>query len=105
MDYSKDMIVKDVKRYVEKLKKHGIPVQRVLLFGSWVRGAAGEESDVDVALISPAFSGDRFEDRRKIVPLRRIINSNIEPIPFTPQDFEAGGILVDEIVEHSEEIT
>lgn len=98
-------IVKDVKRYIEELKKNGIPVQKVLLFGSWIRGSAKEESDVDIALISPVFSGDRFQDRRRIVPLRRMINNNIEPLPFTPQDFKAGGILVDEIVQNSEEIS
>lgn len=105
MASSKDLIVKDVKKYVEELKKNGIPIQRVLLFGSWIKGSAREESDVDVALISSVFSGDRFEDRRKIVPLRRMINNNIEPMPFTPQDFETGGNLVDEIVQNSEEIT
>lgn len=43
-------------------------------------------------------------DRRKIVPLRRKINNNIEPIPFSPEDFAAGGTLVDEIRLHGEEI-
>ena len=55
------------------------------------------ESDIDLALISEAFSGDRFEDRRKIIPLRREIDSRIEPLPFRPEDFENGGILVEEI--------
>lgn len=104
MAASKDTIVNDVKRYIEALKANGIPVQKALLFGSWARGDVREESDVDVALISSIFSGDRFADRRKIVPLRRGINSNIEPIPFTPQDFAEGGILVEEIVRFAEEI-
>jgi hypothetical protein len=50
-----------------------------------------------VALVSEVFSGDRFEDRRKIIPLRREIDNRIEPIPFRPEDFENGGILVEEI--------
>jgi predicted nucleotidyltransferase len=104
MASSKDFIIKDVQRYIIELKKYGIPIQRALLFGSWARGYPREESDVDVALISQSFSGDRFEDRRKIVPLRRMINNRIEPIPFTPQDFETGGNLVDEIIHHAEEI-
>ena len=37
------------------------------------------------------------EDRRKIVPLRRNIDSRIEPIPFRPEDFYNGGNFVDEI--------
>ncbi len=43
-------------------------------------------------------------DRRKIVPLRRKINNNIEPIPFRPEDFAAGGVLVEEIRKYGEEI-
>lgn len=75
-----------------------------MLFGSWARGTVREESDVDVALISTAFTGDRFQDRRKIIPMRRKINNRIEPIPFDPLTFAMGGNLVDEIIKHGEEI-
>lgn len=104
MAASKKSVINDVKRYIEVLKANGIPVQRTLLFGSWTSGNVRDESDIDVALISNIFSGDRFADRRKIVPLRRGINFNIEPMPFTPQDFADGGILVEEIRRHGEEI-
>jgi uncharacterized protein len=83
--------------YVEALKNHGIEVKEVILFGSCVRGRNKEESDIDVAIVSDAFSGDRFEDRRRIVPLRRGIDNRIEPIPLTPEAFASGGNLVDEI--------
>jgi hypothetical protein len=42
-------------------------------------------------------SGDRFDDRRRIVPLRRSIDTRIEPIPFRPEQFANGGNLIDEI--------
>jgi uncharacterized protein len=83
--------------YVEALKNHGIEVKEVILFGSCVRGRNKEESDIDVAIVSDAFSGDRFEDRRRIVPLRRGIDNRIEPIPLTPEAFASRGNLVDEI--------
>ena len=104
MAAEKDSIIRDVKKYIELLRLNGISVQRALLFGSWTRGTAREDSDVDVALVSPAFTGDRFLDRRKIVPLRRKINNRIEPIPFSPQAFKSGGILVDEIAQTGEDI-
>jgi uncharacterized protein len=75
-----------------------------MLFGSWAKGSAIEDSDVDFALISNSFSGDRFQDRRKIIPFRRKINNRLEPIPFNPQSFEMGGALVDEIIRYGEEI-
>ncbi len=86
-----------VKRYIAELEKNQIPVKKAIVFGSYARGVAGPESDIDVALISEAFSGDRFEDRRMIVPLRRKIDSRIEPMPFTPGDFDNGGMLAEEI--------
>ena len=104
MAASKDVIIQDIKRYVDELKRNGIPVQKTLLFGSWSKNSANEDSDIDIALISDAFTGDRFQDRRKIVPFRRKINSRIEPIPFTEQTFKMGGNLVDEIVRYGEDI-
>ena len=104
MAASKDAIIRDVKKYIAVLGKNGITVKKALLFGSWTKGSASEESDVDVALISDMFTGDRFQDRRKIVPLRRKINSKIEPMPFNPKTFNMGGNLVDEIIRHGEEI-
>jgi predicted nucleotidyltransferase len=104
MAVSKESIIRDVRRYIAELRKNGIPVQRAMLFGSWARGAGREESDVDVALISNVFTGDRFQDRRKIIPLRRKINNRIEPMPFDPRTFDGGGNLVDEIIKHGEEI-
>jgi len=101
---TKDAVIRDIKRYVATLRENGIPVQRVLLFGSWARGSASEESDVDIALISDKFTGDRFEDRRKIVPLRRAINNRLEPIPFNSKIFAHGGNLIDEIIRQGEEI-
>ena len=56
-----------------------------------------EDSDIDLAIVSSVFRGDRFLDRKMIVPLRRGVDSRIEPMPFTPDDFSRGGVLIDEI--------
>lgn len=93
----KTAIKKAIKNYIEALRNHGIPVEEVILFGSCARGGSREESDIDLAIVSEAFSGNRFEDRRRIVPLRRGIDSRIEPIPLTPEAFASGGNLIDEI--------
>jgi uncharacterized protein len=97
MAIATDSIIEIVKKYVEELNKHNILVKEAILFGSCAKGVNKEESDIDIALISDAFCGDRFEDRRKIVPLRRKIDGRIEPMPFSPERFAEGGNLVDEI--------
>jgi len=105
MAASADSIIEIVKRYIEELRKHNIPVREAILFGSYVRGSIKEESDIDVAVVSEAFTGDRFEDRRKIVPLRRKIDNRIEPMPFNLEIFSRGSILIDEIKKTGVRIT
>lgn len=93
----KGPVIETIKLYIKELAKNQIPISRAILFGSHAKGIARPESDIDIVLISEAFTGDRFEDRRRIVPLRRNIDSRIEPIPFKPEDFNDGGILAEEI--------
>ncbi len=97
MAIAADSVIEIIKRYIEELEKNGITISEAIIFGSHTKGTDREESDIDVALVSVDFTGDRFEDRRKIVPLRRKIDNKIEPIPFRPEDFYDGGMLVDEI--------
>ncbi|MCJ7484136.1 MAG: nucleotidyltransferase domain-containing protein [Thermodesulfovibrionales bacterium] len=105
MAVATDSIIEAVKKYIRELERNNIPIQEAIVFGSYAKGDPKEESDIDIALVSTAFTGDRFEDRRKIVPLRRKIDNRIEPIPFRPEDFEQGGNLVDEIKKTGKAIT
>ncbi len=97
MASTEDSVIKIVKMYIEELEKNGIKISEAVIFGSHAKGVVHDDSDIDIALISDAFTGDRFEDRRRIVSLRRRIDSRIEPIPFRPEDFNDGGMLVEEI--------
>ena len=97
MATTSDKIIAIVKRYVAELEKNQITIRDAIIFGSHIKGTDKEWSDIDVALVSPAFTGDRFEDRRRIVPLRRKIDNRIEPIPFRPEDFDNGETLAEEI--------
>lgn len=61
-----DSIIDTVRRYIAELEKHHIPVSQAILYGSYANGRVRQESDIDVALVSEAFTGDRYEDRRRI---------------------------------------
>lgn len=97
MASSADSVIEIIKKYVQELRRHNISVDEAILFGSFVKGTAGEDSDIDVALISEVFTGDRFDERRRIVPFRRAIDNRLEPIPFNRKRFDEGGTLVDAI--------
>lgn len=59
-------IEKTVKSYVEQLENIGIHVQQAILFGSYAAGKHDDWSDIDLAIVSKDFIGNRFEDRNKI---------------------------------------
>lgn len=94
---SRDAIIELLEAYLKVLQENGITIKEAILFGSYARGNPRKESDIDVALVSDSFTGDWFDDRRRIVPFRRKIDSRIEPMPFRPEDFFNGGGFVDEI--------
>ncbi len=71
MANKKDLTVEIVTRYIEELEKNKIHIIEAFIFGSHAKRKTKPKSDIDVALISNAFTGNRFEDRRKIVPFRK----------------------------------
>jgi predicted nucleotidyltransferase len=72
-------------------------VQAAYLYGSQVSGTATDWSDIDVAVVSPDFSADLFEERVALMRLAAQVDDRIEPHPFTPEDFSANHPLVSEI--------
>lgn len=104
MASSRTAVAELIKDYISRLNQNNISVEKVLLFGSYSKGTPREDSDIDIAVISAAFEGNRYSDRRRIVPFRRGIDSRIDPIPFTPDEFAAGGTLIDEIKNTGKEI-
>jgi predicted nucleotidyltransferase len=73
-------------------------VKAAYVFGSQVKNAATEWSDIDLAIVSPDFSSDRFEERLNLMRLAARIDDRIEPNPYTPDDFNANDPLVSEII-------
>ena len=99
-----DKIKNILKKYLAIIIKNNIRIDKAYLFGSYAKGCATEESDIDVAIISPDFSGDRFDDRRRVVPLRRKIDRRLEPMPYHPENFKDTDPLVIEILQNGVEI-
>ncbi len=88
-----------IERYLAELEKNQFPIKNAVLFGSYAEGRADEWSDIDVALVSDAFEGDRFNDRAKIRRITLSVSSDLSPLPFRPEDFIRENPLVREILE------
>ena len=53
-----------LKQFVEKIKnKYGDKIEKIILFGSYARGEATKESDIDVLVLT---HGDRFEMQKNV---------------------------------------
>lgn len=97
-------IKEKAKKYIDEIKKHNIHILKAYIYGSYAKGIEREDSDIDIALISPDFSGNRFLDSIKIIPMRRKIDSRIEPVTFKPEDFDESDPLAAEIMDSGIEI-
>jgi len=87
-----------IDNYLKELNLHNIPIKEAILFGSYARGDYQEWSDIDIALVSDIFVGDRIDDKDKIRKITLSVSSEIEVIPFSPKDFHLQNPLAKEIL-------
>jgi len=97
--FTRAIAIERVKSFTNNLLASGIPLDRVILFGSYVRNQQHEDSDIDVALVSKVFTGFGFED---IKYFARINNKDefidIETKTYPTSYFEEGDPFTEEIV-------
>ena len=96
MDTAKEGVENSVNHFINELKKK-YRVQAAYIYGSHSKGNPTIWSDIDVAVISPDFSDDLFEERLKLMKMAAIIDDRIEPHPFRTEDFESSNPLASEI--------
>ncbi len=75
-----------------------INLTQAYIFGSAAKHTHHTWSDIDLAIVSPDFSGDRFEDSKLLIPFIIDVDRSIEVHPFRPEDFSPENPFVDGIV-------
>jgi len=72
---------------IKEILLSGLPLKKIILFGSQARGTADERSDVDILVLIQNIN-DRYslmnELRRELLPL----NYAFDVIAITPEEFE-----------------
>ena len=91
-------MLKNIRTFLDRLDTAGIHVTKAYLFGSQLTGRADQWSDIDVAVISPQISDDRFEERVTLTKIAISVDDRIEPLPFNPAGFSEDDPLVREII-------
>jgi predicted nucleotidyltransferase len=89
-------ITKIVRHFLNEVGKR-YNIVRAYLYGSYAKGTFHEWSDIDIAIISPDFMDDLFEERLKLMEIALSIDDRIEPKPFKKELFNRDDPLVHEI--------
>jgi predicted nucleotidyltransferase len=77
-----------IKKFIKALKQEGIPVERVILYGSYAREKMRPDSDIDVAVVSKNFGKDRVEEGMTLFRIAGKIDPRLEPVPISSDSFE-----------------
>jgi predicted nucleotidyltransferase len=78
--------LKAARRFVRAIQSLGIRLEAAYLYGSYAKGYAHQDSDIDVALVSPDLTG-WVDDWEKMRPVVLEMDSRIEPVRFHPDSF------------------
>jgi len=90
----KERVMKIINQFKESLKKHGINVSKIILFGSYAKDTWHEGSDIDLVVISDDFRGKDLYERIKMLvkPIAELFEP-IEARAFTEEEWEHGDSL------------
>ncbi|KJS21601.1 MAG: nucleotidyltransferase [Clostridiaceae bacterium BRH_c20a] len=90
--------IKLIAKQFAELVKSQMNIKSVYLYGSVVKGANTEDSDIDIAVIGDDFTDDPIADTFKLMKIRRKIDNRIEPHPFKSSEFNKTNPFVAEII-------
>lgn len=94
-------IVKIARIYAQKVRDF-MPVSMVILYGSHVRGSAGEDSDIDIAVVVEKFRGNYLRTSAQLFNLVRDVSKRIEPVLLSRENDKSG--FLENVMKHGKVI-
>ena len=92
-------VIEKVKKYSDVVRSH-FPVKLVILYGSYAKATAREDSDIDVAVVVSKIDEDFLRSEVKLYKLRRDVDERIEPILLEEGNDQSG--FLEQILEDGE---
>jgi predicted nucleotidyltransferase len=91
------------KKYLNKVRENNISFEEAWLFGSYARGTAHGESDIDIAIVCENIF-NCFDTEVKLITLREGDEIYIEPHTVDKEDFHRGSPLALQIIKEGERL-
>lgn len=85
----KTTVIEIAKRYAQRIIQHMQPIE-VILYGSYAKGTAKEESDIDIAVVVSKVEGDSLDEAVLLFKLCHQIDDRIEPVLIIESHDESG---------------
>ena len=82
-------VINTVTRYADIVTRELSPAA-IVLYGSYAKGNANDDSDIDVAVIYNGFTGDWLKTASLLWRLRRGVSFDIEPVLLDSQQDKSG---------------
>ncbi len=106
---AKNTVIKAVKFLEDCLKKEGINISIIILFGSYAKGKPTGESDIDIAIVSEDFRNKDIFERVELIKEAEIktIKKFMVPldiITMMPEELESETSLIADFVKEGEVI-
>lgn len=76
----------DIIRQYAEIVKGLINLDSMYLFGSFARGTAHRDSDIDLFVVSSDWTDNIIEDTMLLMRARRTVDLRIEPHPIRPEE-------------------
>ena len=98
---AKKPIKKIIRDFIKAVKARDIKVEAVYLFGSHAQNKADKDSDIDVAVISPDFGKDFFDECVLLKEISEKIDYDLSPRAYSLDEFNKaskGDFLYQEII-------
>ena len=77
---SRDEAMRLVRRYKRVIRRRFVEEPKVMMFGSYSKGYANPDSDIDVAVIVPTYKGNKFDMSKGLWRDVRNVSFLIEPV-------------------------
>lgn len=82
-------VISIAKTFADKVRSI-MDTKAIFLYGSYAKGTATDNSDIDIAVIVDTIPGDYLSTVSKLWGITRTVHEDIEPVLLTASDYDTG---------------